>query len=206
MQRIFRRYRDRRRQISSFSGHVPLQLGDHPAGDQIHLRGGAGEIQDTCSQTAAAGRRGARGPPVRRCDTGTRWFHASGCPAPVSRRSAPGRLPRISSSTGISFIRAMRLRWLCVLRHEGTGPGGRILDERPREGDPATVGIADGVGVPESGTPATLSGLRHRHAGPACRRTGSASSPRLPLRRRRRGIRSRPTGRCRSSFPCRAGR
>ena len=43
--------------------------------------------------------------------------------------------------------------------HEGAGPGGRVLDKGPGEGDAALVGVADGVGRAGIGnTPATVSG------------------------------------------------
>ena len=74
----------------------------------------------------------------------TRRIRSRSCvPRTIESSQNRSRLPSMISRMGISFMRATRSRTRLLLRHEGAGPGRRVLDERPPVGDAGLGGVAD---------------------------------------------------------------
>ena len=122
-----------------------LHLLDDPAGNQIHHRGGPGEVQ-----VLAAVQQGRAGRPHMDLPGAALVQELRGLPqlgAPddgvVDEQQAPvldELVDRDKLHLGNEVPLALHGG------HEGAGPGGRVLDKGPGEGDAALVGVADGVG------------------------------------------------------------
>ena len=103
--------------------------------------------------------------------------------------------PRTSSSTGMSFMRAIRFRWPWSLGVKLRGQVGVYLISGRVKGTPERCAYPIACAMPESGTPATESIGISRPVPQDARRSGNACSPRSPPRSSRRGTRNMSTGR-----------
>ena len=65
----------------------------------------------------------------------------------------------IKSSTAKSFILAIRFLWLCIVGINERGHVGVYLINGLEKGTPDSFAYPTACAVPESGTPATISGL-----------------------------------------------
>ena len=124
-----------------FSLHIP----DDPSGDQIHLRGGTGEVQIFA---AVEQRRAGRTDMDLLRSAGIQEFRGfpqlrAAHDGIVDQEHAPV-LDQVAHRDQLHFGDQVPLA--LDGGHEGTGPGGRIFDERTGEGNARSVRVADGMG------------------------------------------------------------
>ena len=114
----------------------PFQFIDHLGGRSAPSQRSNGEVQVFAAKQESAGRQDEYEPLWHRIHTGIQSSPAVWVPRTIESSISSSFCPAIRSCTGISFILANQVTLALIGRHEGTGPGRRILDKRRENGIP----------------------------------------------------------------------